>query len=298
MSHSQFGKIVIDGVGLMGGSLGAALIRRGLVDSVWGIGRSLERLEKARTAGVVTHVTTNRSEALSEADLVIVGLPVDRIAEEILSFTPLLSPTTLVTDMGSVKGQIVAQIEKGDPGRKINFIGSHPMCGSERTGFEFADADLYSGATCVVTPTEHCLETNVEKVCQFWMAVGGNILHLNPDEHDRLAARTSHLPRLLASALCLALEQEMDAEKRDQMVSTGFLGPTRTAVGDVSNWVQILSQNSDHVLNALGDMQITLARLHRCLAEDDVANLTEYLNEAQDVRHRLDLLPIARKMRG
>ncbi len=292
----MFGKVVIYGVGLMGGSLGLALRERHLAESVWGVGRDYERLKEASRRGIVDHFTINRKEAATDSDIVVLCLPVKMIAEEVLELVPLCGANTLITDVGSAKAKIVAQVEAGLPDEGVAFIGSHPMCGSEQTGYSAASADLYEDATVAITPTGKTRNPSLQRIRQLWESVGSNVLVLDPEEHDALAARTSHLPRSVASALCHALEREMDAERRDLMVSTGFLGASRTALGDVDNWTRILLSNADHVLDALGDLQGALANLHHFLSEANEEGLRHWLAEGAEIRKRLsDSVPIAKR---
>lgn len=292
----MFGKVVIYGVGLMGGSLGLALHSRGLAESVWGMGRNYERLKEACRLGVVTHCTIDRADAMENADIVVVCVPVNLIPETVADLATLAPATALITDVGSTKAGVVAQIDQLLPENAPAFIGSHPMCGSEQTGFSAATADLYQDATVVVTPNSTSHNDAVTRVSQLWTSVGGNVLLLSPDEHDSLAARTSHLPRTIATALCHALEREMNAESRDLMVSTGFLGASRTALGDIENWTHILLSNADHVLDALGDLQGALNSLHHFLAGGNSEGLRHWLMEGAEIRKRLaDSVPIARR---
>lgn len=295
----MFGKVVIYGVGLMGGSLGLALRERGLAESVWGVGRYHERLKAARNAGILTDFTINRKEAMEGADVVVVCLPVRLIPDAVLGLSILAPPDAVITDVGSTKEEVVSKIEAEVRHPGASFVGSHPMCGSEQSGFSAASADLYEDATCVVTPTPESDARGTEKIKALWSQVGGKVLLLDPAEHDRLAARTSHLPRSMAAALCHALEREMDAEKRDLMVSTGFLGASRTASSDPESWAGILLSNADFLLDAIGDLQGSLSHLHKCLAEGDADSLTAWLSEAAEVRNRLAAtIPIAKKQAG
>jgi prephenate dehydrogenase len=295
----MFDKVVIYGVGLMGGSLALALRKRGLAKSVWGVGRYYERLKQAHKEGLLTDFTINRKEAVDGADLIVVCLPIKQIPDAVLGLAALAPPEAVITDVGSTKAEIVKRIESEIRQPGTAFVGSHPMCGSENSGFEAATPDLYQDATCVITRTVHTPPQGIEKVKSLWEAVGGRVLYLDPDEHDRLAARTSHLPRVTAAALCHAVEREMEAEKRDLMVSTGFLGATRTASSDAENWVSILLSNSDFVLDAIGDLQGSLSNLHAFIAQGNEEGLRLWLAEAANLRKRLtDSLPIAKKTNG
>jgi len=288
MSDRPFKKITICGIGLMGGSLGLALQTRNLAESVCGYGRNTDRLSRALEAGVVSEVTTDLSRAARKADLIVVCLPVGLIPETASQLAQFAPKEAVLTDLGSTKAELIAKIEselgEGDPA----FVGSHPMCGSEKSGFETANAELYEGATCVVTPTLTTPQHALRKVSDLWKGVGGKVLYLDPQMHDRLAARTSHLPRVAAAALCHALDREMDAENRDRMVATGFLGATRTAAGDGDLWTQILSTNREYVLDALGDFQGTLHALRGILTDGDPKRLKDWLDEGNTIRRRFD----------
>jgi prephenate dehydrogenase len=287
MSKKPFGKVTLCGVGLMGGSLGLALQEKGLAQRVCGYGRSRERLEKALEAGVVQEVATDIATAAEDADLVVICLPVKLIPSTLIAFSESCPDRAILTDIGSTKAWIVSEVEDAIRQPGPLFIGSHPMCGSEKNGFESAKADLYEGSTCVITPNKKTADWAVQRASDLWNGIGGRLLVLDPDEHDRLVARTSHLPRSVAAALCHALEREMEAEKRDRLVATGFLGATRTASSDEETWAQIFETNRENLLDAIGDMQACLSALHEILAQEDQVRLKEWLLEGRSIRQRL-----------
>jgi len=287
MSDPEFGKVVIHGVGLMGGSLGLALLERGLAKEVWGLGRNEIRLQCAKESGVLTHYTTEVHTAAMGAELAVIGLPVKLIPEAALALGKFMPEGAVITDMGSTKAELVAAIEPELEDSGIEFLGSHPMCGSEKSGFEAGRADLYEGAVCAVTPTGLTSAGTLKKTSRLWESVGGKVLELDAAEHDRLVARTSHLPRAVAAALCHLLEYEMEAEKRDQMVATGFLGMTRTASSEEEMWTQIMVTNSEYLIDAIGDLQRTLSTLHGLLSNQDEDGLRDWLRSAATLHSRL-----------
>ncbi|MCB9781837.1 MAG: prephenate dehydrogenase [Candidatus Omnitrophica bacterium] len=272
----------------MGGSLGLALLQRGLAKEVWGLGRNELRLQGAKDQGTLTHFTTEFSEAALDADMVVIGLPVRLIPESAINFSRLLPEAAVITDMGSTKAELVTAIEPELEDTGVEFLGSHPMCGSEKSGYEAGRCDLYEGAVCAITPTGLTSPEAFKKVSHLWTGVGCSLLELDPVEHDRLAARTSHLPRAVAAALCHTLEYEMEAEKRDKMVATGFLGMTRTAASEEEMWTQIMGTNSEHLLDAIGDFQRTLSILHELLSKNDEKGLREWLRSAAEIRASLN----------
>ena len=191
-------KVAIVGVGLIGGSLGQAMRERGLATSVVGIGRSAETLARAVSLGAIDSYATDFAEGVVGASLVVLATPVPQILSDLARLPALLAPGAIVTDVGSIKGEICAA---GDTHLAGRFVGSHPMAGSEKAGVEAARPDLFVGATWVITPTEATLPNTTERVHAIASGVGAKVLVLPPDAHDKAVAVTSHLPHVLAFAL-------------------------------------------------------------------------------------------------
>jgi prephenate dehydrogenase len=183
-----FERVAVVGVGLIGGSLALAARAAGLVGHVTGVGRGAANLATARQRGIVDHAI-NRVEDIGPVDLVVLAAPVRTIPALARQLAPHLSTGTVVTDVGSVKGSIVDELEKVLP-PGCPFVGAHPIAGSERSGAEVADAELFRGAPCVLTPTSRTDAAALERIESLWQSVGARVLRMSPAEHDRALAWT------------------------------------------------------------------------------------------------------------
>jgi cyclohexadieny/prephenate dehydrogenase len=277
----QPGIITIVGAGLIGGSLGLAAKQRGLARTVRGVGRQQASLERARALGVIDEGFLDPRAAVAEASLVVFCTPVDRIAEQVLAYAPLCSAGTLLTDAGSTKGTIVAAVEANLP-PGIEFVGSHPLAGSEKRGPDHADANLFEGRWTVVTRTPRTAPAALQKIVAFWQAVGARVTIMTPGDHDRALAMTSHLPHLVAAALAGILPVELH-----DLTATGFQGTTRIAAGDPGLWTAIFEHNRDALLAALEPFDERLRQFHVALENRDGAAILDLLGQAKKVRDAL-----------
>lgn len=278
-SHLDESGIAIVGVGLIGGSIAAALKARGYAGPVLGFGRSGERLRKARDAGLLDEFATSPAPLVERASLVVVCTPVDRIVADVREFAAAAKPGTLITDAGSVKGSICAAL--ADDG--IKYIGSHPMAGSEKNGFEHADAGLFEGRLCLFTPRETDDHNDVARIERFWEFLKMRVLRLAPEDHDRAVAYSSHLPHVAASALSILLPADFRG-----MTAGGFRDTTRIAAGHPDLWDDILRQNSEEVIEALDRYAAVLAEFRDCLESGDSEGLQKLLEKAKTNRDALD----------
>src|SRR5258707_3885306 len=194
-------KVTLVGVGLLGGSLGLAIKQRGLAAKVDGFVRRTVTIAECEKMGAVDHATPHLNSAVKDADLVILCTPLSHMGELTAKLLPLLKKGAIVTDVGSVKGSVVAELEPLVASVGAHFVGSHPMAGGEKTGVTAARADLFVNAVCIVTPTPNSDKEAVAKVEQFWKSIGARLLKPSPAAHDDLVSRSSQLPHLLASGL-------------------------------------------------------------------------------------------------
>jgi prephenate dehydrogenase len=196
----NLGTVAILGPGLIGGSLALALAERGLTKRLMIYARSPRALDEIRLAGVDAELTQNPSEAVSEADVVILCVPIEAMRGLVVECRDALKPGALVTDVGSVKASVDRDLAPLLEDRAL-WIGSHPMAGSERGGFAAARADLFEGAMVILTPTKQTARDAKHRAEKFWTALGAQLAELSPAEHDQVVAAVSHIPHLLASAL-------------------------------------------------------------------------------------------------
>jgi len=274
--------VAIIGVGLIGGSIAAAVKTRSIARTVIGVGRTPARLEPAVSRGWLDRVTTDVSAAAREADLVIFCTPVNRIAAGVREAAALCRPGTLITDAGSVKGSICEELSDGLP-HGVEFIGSHPLAGSEKQGCEFADSNLLEGRVCVITPMESSTGPARDRLKQFWTRLGATVRELSPAAHDRALAETSHLPHVIAATLAATLSIE-----NRPFAATGFRDTTRIASGDPDLWTAILLANADEVLRSLQKNEQITERFRTALESSDAESLKTLLNAAKSNRDALN----------
>lgn len=277
----QWNAVAIVGVGLIGGSIGLALRRRGLAREVIGIGRRRESLAIARQVGAVTQTALNLAAAAT-AELIVVCTPVGRIAVDVLAAAAHCQAGTLITDAGSTKSEIVAAIDGNLPDG-VTFLGSHPLAGSEKSGPAAADAELFSGRTVVVTPTDYSRDDDLRALTGFWESLGARVTVMTPQAHDRALASTSHLPHLVAAALASAT-----ALADLPLTAGGWADTTRIAAGDPELWAQIFQSNQRHLLAALDEYQVAVDRLRAAVERGDRQLLHTLLAAAKQRRDSLE----------
>lgn len=276
--------IAIIGVGLIGGSIAAAVKRRHVARTVIGIGRNESRLQAARDAGLIDSLSTCL-EAVRDASLVIVCTPVDRIATDVLAAAQHLHPGSEITDAGSVKASICREIEAAGLPEGIRFIGSHPLAGSHENGWEHADAELFQDRVCVVTPVA-ADELSGSSIPQFWKHLGMRTVVMSPEEHDLAIAGTSHVPHVVAAGLASLLEPD-----QFPLAATGFLDTTRIAAGDPDLWTAILVNNARPVADQLARLTHRLDEVRDALESADAQAIRNFLESAKANRGALNDVP-------
>lgn len=277
---SLFHTAAIVGVGLLGGSLGLALRRRGLARRVVGIARRQATLDEALALGAIDEGTLDLRAGVARADLVVLATPVGSMVELARQAADALPPDALMTDVGSTKAEVVLGIEAVAAGR-FRFVGSHPMAGSEKRGVSEAVAGLFEGALCFVTPTPRTDPQALAAVTRLWEGVGARVRCLEPAEHDRLVAFASHLPHLAAAAIVKATPSEALA-----CIGPGFRDTTRVASGDPRMWADVCLHNRASILRAIEGLQAHLSNLHRILTQGTEAELLAWLQSAKEIRDR------------
>ena len=281
---AAFGQVTIVAPGLLGGSLGMALRERHAAREVVVWARRPENADAAVRKGAADRKEADLAEAVRGADLVVLCCPIDAMPALARKMKRGLSKKTLVTDVGSVKYEVVRSVGHA-LGKSAPFIGSHPMAGSERSGLAAAKSDLFEGSVCLLTPTDDTSETRLEKLAQFWRSVGCRIGTLSPSDHDEVVARISHLPHLTAGAL-INLASRHGAEVF-RYVGNGFRDMTRIASGPPELWVGICEANREEIVRALDEMIDQLSGLRRILANADMPALAGLLRKAKALRDDL-----------
>ena len=278
-TNTEWPTVAIVGVGLIGGSIGLALQARRLAGRVIGIGRSAASLAAARRAKVVTETAVDLAAAAAEADLVVVATDVGTITTLLDRIDEAVRPGTLITDAGSTKASIVAAWEKRRRTRCGRFVGSHPIAGSHKSGPAAADAALFEGRIAVVTPARATPAADAEAIGGFWAALGSTVFMIDPKEHDKLLAATSHAPHLIAAAIALATP----AAAR-QFTAGGWRDTTRIAAGDPELWADILLDNAAQVAKALARIATGAEKMLAAIESGDRRRLMTLLARAKEER--------------
>ena len=279
-------KAVILGAGLLGGSLGMAMRERGLAETihVWSPRESTRTAcaEKAWCDGVFE----TPEEACRGADLVFLCGPVDKIPPLMETISSTCGEGCIISDVGSTKAGICKAGSRWFPANHpATFIGSHPMAGSEKSGLAYADANLFQGKSCILTPVDSSTE-DLARLKKFWDALGMKLFECPPEEHDRIVAHVSHLPHALAAALCNGLAT-MPAEWK-QCAGAGLRDTSRIAAGDPHLWAAIFRENETAFRESIRLLESSLASMKASLdAPDDHALLT-FLETARAYRLQLD----------
>ncbi len=280
----QFEKITLVGVGLLGGSLGLAVRQRRLANRVEGYVRRADSVAECEKLGVVDAATGDLAAAVSGADLIILCTPLAQMRALAERFLPVLKRGAIVTDVGSVKVPIVAELEPLIASVGAHFVGSHPMAGAEKMGAASARADLFEHAACVVTPTAKSSLEAVRRVEAFWKALGGLPLRLTPEGHDDLIARSSHLPHVVAAELANYILSPVHPKEQAQLCAGGFRDSTRIASGSPEMWRDIALANRANLARVLGVFIEDLQEFQHALENGDAKAVEEFFAKAKQRR--------------
>ena len=286
-SKILYKKVTIVGVGMMGGSLGLALRKKGLTKEVAGWGRNERRLRAARQQGAITSWTHDFRQALAGSELIVFATPMPVTRRLAAEWFPAVPKGCLITDLGSVKGGNVSELTELSP-PECGYASSHPLCGLEMSGVSAADPDLFEGRLCILTPVPKTKKRALSEVQKLWQALGMRVISVAPARHDRIVASVSHLPHLLAAALV----NRVSDEKLTGYVGTGFMDATRIAASEPGLWTGIVGQNRKEILRELNEYIKSLNSLKKIIEGEGEAKLKSWLQKASLRRKKL---PSARK---
>lgn len=280
----MFDQITILGPGLLGASIGMAVRERGLARRIVSWSRRAETRANCLNQSWCSDVFDCQEAACKDSQLVIVCTPVHTIVPLLMRLSKGLESGAVITDVGSTKSQICREAKGVDLG-DATFIGSHPMAGSEQTGMANARADLFQDAACMVTPLADTPVREAGRIAAFWEALGMQVTHVSPERHDEIVAHVSHLPHLLASALCSFLAGKDPAWK--SLAGRGLFDTTRIASGETELWRQILESNREEVVRAINGLEEELHQIKSALINGDSANLKQRLERGKHYRDQL-----------
>lgn len=281
----MFKRIVICGVGLIGGSFALALKAAGVAETIVGIGRRAETLDEALRLGIIDEVATDWSVALKGADLLLLAMPVGQMNAVMEAAAPHLEQQTLVTDAGSTKADVFAAIYTHLKHHLANVVPAHPIAGAEKSGPSAATADLYRGKRVVITQLPESDPQAVQRIKNAWLACGAVINEMSPLDHDRVFAAVSHLPHLLAFGLVHEIQSRGNAEQLFSFAASGFRDFTRIAGSHPEMWRDICVANRQAMLAELDAYLTELAYLRALLLQGDGPGLESVFEQASAARN-------------
>ena len=279
-------RLVVCGVGLIGGSFAQALREAGAVREIVGVGRSWENLSAALGTYVIDAAETDIAVALKGADLVLLAVPVGQMAQLMQQIAPHLEAHTVVTDAGSTKQDVVALARQHLAQHLPRFVPGHPIAGAERSGVKAAQADLFRERNVLLTPLPETDPAAKELVSKLWQACGAKVAEMTPQSHDQIFAAVSHLPHLLAFALVDYIADQPDAAQLFGFAAGGFRDFTRIAGSSPEMWRDVCLSNRDALLKEMDGYQQQLTRLRELIANHDGAALENLFAHARQARQK------------
>ncbi|MCY4379456.1 MAG: prephenate dehydrogenase/arogenate dehydrogenase family protein [Candidatus Dadabacteria bacterium] len=280
-----FEKVSVVGLGLIGGSLAAALRESGEVGEVFGVERDEESLRFALENGITDAGASEIGPGISGSEIVVVATYVDAIAGVAEEISGFVSPGTAVCDVGSVKASIVREMEKGP--RNIRFVGAHPIAGKETSGVRESDPGLFSGKRCVVTPVENTSPEALSVVKALFSLVGSEVVEMDPESHDEVFSLVSHLPHAVAYSLVSAVASGGGDRNLFDFSGGGLADFTRIAGSSPEMWAGIFIENRDALLGAIRGFAGKLGEIEKAVASGNVEELAALLREARDSKQNL-----------
>jgi len=278
-------KLVIFGVGLIGGSLALALKRAGAVRHIVGVGRGGGNLRNALELGVVDQTETNAAHAVVDAEIIVLATPVAQIPALMAAIAPHLSGNVIITDVGSTKSDVINNARQHLPQHITRFIAGHPIAGAEKSGVTAARADLFVSKNVVLTPIAETDPQALEKIRQLWQTTGAKVSEMSAAAHDGIFAAVSHLPHLLAFALVDEIASRPNAAQLFDFAASGFRDFTRIAGSSPEMWRDISLANREALLNELSAYQNELLRLRTLLEKGDGSGLQALYENASKARN-------------
>jgi prephenate dehydrogenase len=279
-------RLVVVGVGLIGGSYAAALRRADAVRTVVGLGRTRAALARARDLGLIDEAHDDARAALAGADLVMLAMPVGATRAALERIAPYLGPAVIVTDAGSTKSDVIAAAREVLGAAFPRFVPGHPIAGAEKSGAEAAFPDLFKGRKTVLTPAAETSAAAVSTVRALWQACGADVRAMSAEDHDAVFATVSHLPHLLAYALVHEVASQPRAATFFEYAASGFRDFTRIASSHPEMWRDICVANRVELGRQLERYRASLEALQRMVDAGDGAALEAVFRDAREARDR------------
>ncbi|MED5579135.1 MAG: prephenate dehydrogenase [Nitrospinota bacterium] len=274
-----FEQMTVVGVGLIGGSMARKAREEGLVEKFVGFGRTRKNLESAVSLGVIDRFESDLMKAVDGSDLVVIATPVEKSVEIISYLLPRLGPDTILTDVGSVKGKVV-DVFRQITNTEAEFIGGHPIAGTESSGVEASFSSLFHNHITILTPIERNSKMAIERLKMFWIALGAKVEFLDAEKHDRILSDISHLPHVVAYALV----NSVLGGGGISYAAGGFKDSTRIASSNPEMWSEICVQNRESILDSINDFRSHLNSIYELIESVDVGSLQKLFENAKNGR--------------
>ena len=285
MKEPLFKRIALIGIGLIGSSLARVIAREGLAHDVVVSTRSAETLNEARALDLGTHYVQDAAEAVKDADLVIVSVPVGASGAVARQIAPALKVGAIVTDAGSTKRSVIAQMAPEMPDH-VHFVAGHPLAGTEKSGPSAGFASLFQDRWCILTPTAGTDPEAIEKLTAFWEACGSRVETMDADHHDQVLALVSHVPHLIAYNIVGTADELENVTEREviKYSASGFRDFTRLAASDPTMWRDVCLHNRDAILEMLSRFSEDLTALRKAVRQGDGEALFDLFSRTRAIR--------------
>ncbi len=284
MSDVLISRLCIIGVGLIGGSLARALRQANAVTTIIGCGRDVAHLQKAQELGVIDQYSTDLAEAVKDADVVVLAVPLGAMQHIMEVIAPTLASGCVLTDVGSAKGSVINAAQHVFGEVPAFLVPGHPIAGTEKSGVEASFAELYQNRRVIITPTKSSLAAAVQQVRAMWEACGADVIEMDVAHHDEVLAATSHLPHMLAYALVDTLARMDDSQEIFDFAAGGFRDFTRIASSDPDMWHDICLANHDALVKVLEAFSDDLRLLADAVRRADSDFLKDTFSRAKQAR--------------
>ena len=281
----MFDTVVLVGIGLLGGSLARDLRANGLAKHIVGVCRSKSTAELALKESVVDEILP-LDQAVKNADLIVLATPMQAMLPLIKSIEGLIPAAAILTDVGSVKTDLYAQLKEQSPNCLSQFVLAHPIAGGENSGVCASKLGLFKSKHVIITDTQEVSLDATKKIASMWSALGANVLHMSVQEHDSTFAKTSHLPHVIAFSLVNFLTQQTDRERLFELAAAGFYDFTRIASSDAEMWRDICITNREEVLSALDGFKDQIELIRSKVESADQDQILQYFGEAKSARDK------------
>jgi len=282
----MFNKVYLVGVGLINASLAKDLKKKKLAQFIVGIGRDAQRLAVAQSLDIIDEYQLLKDVDVSDADVIVIGVPVGKIKDTFTILKPSLNAKTLLTDVGSSKSDVIQAALEVFEELPVNFIPGHPIAGSEQSGFEYSVEQLYKNRKVILTPTVKTAASASDAITKMWEGVGANVDLMPASQHDAILSATSHLPHMVAYNLVNYLGQRDESEGVFNYAAGGFYDFTRIASSDPTMWADICVANKDEIINSIDGFIACFEELKQKIVNQDESTLHASFELAKQLRDK------------